>query len=118
MDDSFIKKLQKEKDRIISQIRELKDEYRTITKILARHQTSEFGSPTGETVNKKNMNRIMNEHIILDAVKKHSGQLRTKDLAEYVDINPNTLRSYVMRLRDKGFIQKNHNHKWCIKKTE
>lgn len=112
MSDPYIKRLEAEKEALEQRIKEFQGEIRTINNLIYRRKSEIFADSTNQETNLKNADRLFFETIIIDALNASKRGLRTKDIYTSIKksgfgINYNTLRTYVMRMRDKKLIKKN-----------
>jgi RecA-family ATPase len=52
--------------------------------------------------------------IVYKFIKENSGKFTTKEIAESFNMNPETLRTHLRRLKEKELIAQNHEHKFVI----
>lgn len=109
--DTYIRQLESEKKVIEERIVELQGEIRAINKLIYRHKSRLSVEGTSETINQKNIDRLFFETLIIDTVKGAKGGLRTGQIYDKLkkagyELNYNTLRSYVTKMRDKELIKK------------
>lgn len=109
--DPYIDRLEGEKLALETRIKELQDEIRAINNLIYRRRSELFAGTTGQKHNLKTADRLFFETLILDTLNYTKNGLRTGELHDKISrqgygLNYNTLRSYVMRMRDKGLIRK------------
>jgi len=111
MSDPYIKRLEAEKEALERRIKEFQGEVRAINNLIYRRKSEILADSTNQESNLKNADRLFFETIIIDALNGSKRGLRTRDIYDSIrnsgfGINYNTLRSYVMRMRDKKLIKK------------
>lgn len=109
--DSYIARLEAEKNALEVRVAEMQTEIRTINNLIYRRKSEIFAESRDETVNEKNVDRLLFETLILDAIRNSKRGLRTGEIHTAITksgygLNYNTLRSYVAKMRDKGLINK------------
>ena len=121
-DDSYIVRLEAERDLIDSQIAKLRADIRTINNLILKRKSELSASTGNEKLNLKNSNRIMSEQLIIEILRSSKIGRRTSDIFNEINkrgynINYNTLRTYVSDMRYKGIILKHkaHSYNWIAK---
>ncbi|RZK44740.1 MAG: hypothetical protein EOO61_02720 [Hymenobacter sp.] len=118
--DGFLDELEAEKERINKLIRKLSSELRAVDRMLFRLKSQNRSNIKGISLNKKNMEKLFYEGIIIEVLGRYKNGLRTAQIYEYLskagyDINYNTFRGYIVKLRDDGSIlKKDRGYKWVI----
>jgi predicted transcriptional regulator len=107
----YVENLEKEKAALEARIVELQNEVRAINNLIYRYKSQNIAKAKGESVNLKNIDRIFFESMIIDALRSSKNGLRTREIYESLrrsgyNVNYNTVRSYVTRMRDRGSIRK------------
>lgn len=109
--DTYIRQLESEKKLIEERIAELRGEVRAINKLIYRHKSRLSAAGANVKINEKNSGRLFYEALIIDTINGAKNGLRTGEIhkalqkADY-DLNYNTLRSYVINMRDKKLIKR------------
>ncbi len=119
--DFYIKQLEVDKADLEKKIAELQREVATINNLIYRRKSQSFAGSRDEKVNRKNVDRIFYESVIVDVIKASNDGLRTSQVHTNAEnmgykINYNTLRSYIADMRDKGIIKKRTptSHYWIV----
>ena len=94
-----------------ARVAEIQAGIRTVNNLIYRRKTRIFAGDRKEVVNKKNVDRLFFETLIMDVTRNVKRGLRTSEIHSAVtksgyNMNYNTLRSYVTKMRDKGLIKK------------
>lgn len=123
--DPYIARLEAEKKVMEMRLAEIQAEIRTVNNLIFRRKSEKFAESREETINQKNVNRLFFETLIIDAISKSKKGLRTAEIHSAVvksgyEINYNTLRSYVTKMRDKKLIKKatSSSYHWVIGEKE
>ena len=115
---NILEELRKEKESILLEISNLNKQISVIDKIIFRKKAEMSSLTTGETINKKNINRIYTERLIIECLKDSKNGLRTAEIAKALskkghNVNNNTIRSHITRMRDKELIHKKKgSYRW------
>ena len=109
--DPYIRQLEADKSTIEARIKELQSEVRTINNLIYRRRSESLAVSEGAALNLKNADRLFFEAIILEALGASERGLRTAEIQKQIknrgyQLNYNTLRSYVTKMRDRGTIKK------------
>lgn len=115
--DAYIKQLEADKAALEARIAELQSEVRTINNLIYRRRSEGLAAAEGTAVNLKNADRLFFEALILELLKGSKRGLRTSEIHTQVakrgyELNYNTLRSYVTKMRDRGTIKKASAHSY------
>lgn len=117
-DDPFLSSLEKERAIIRENISKLNADLSYVDKMIVRRKSEILSDNLGIKLNKKNIDRVFFESLITDILRNSKKGKRTSELFESIRlmghrINYNTLRTYVTKMRDKGFIyRKGNNYQW------
>lgn len=118
--DPLLHNLELEEERILKKIEDLKAELKSINKLKFRRKTQVLGEEFDSPVTNRNIDKLFYESVILEIIRNSQAGLRTSEIFEKIvksgyDINYNTLRSYIVRLRDEKKIRKKpRGYEWFI----
>lgn len=119
--DTYVQQLESEKKLIEERIAELRGEVRAINKLIYRHKSRLSAAGANVKINEKNSDRLFYEALIIDTINGAKNGLRTGEIHKALqkadhDLNYNTLRSYVTKMRDKKLIKKRSplHYEWVI----
>ncbi|MDF3416717.1 hypothetical protein HKX54_19780 [Sulfitobacter sp. M57] len=109
--DTHLAELEEAKAALERRIADIQAEIRTINNLIYRRKSKFFAERQDENINRKNVDRLFFETLILDTLKTAKRGLRTGEIHTQITkagygLNYNTLRSYVTKMRDKGLIMK------------
>ncbi len=117
--DPYVQQLETDKAALEARIADLQSEVRTINNLIYRRRSEGLAASEGATVNLKNADRLFFEAMILEALNGSQYGLRTGEIHTHItkrgyELNYNTLRSYVAKMRDRGVIKKatTHSYYW------
>ena len=107
--DPIIKQYEEERERLISEIEDLQNQVKAINILIRKRRYRAEEARSGEKVNRKNADRLLNEGIIIQLLKESGSGLRTGEIHNLLQavgyrMKYPTVRSYVVRMRDKGLI--------------
>ena len=109
--DAYVKRLEEERAALEQEIKALQAEVHAINNLIYRKKAEELAINVGQAPNRKNMDRLFFETLILDVLRNSKDGLRTKEIYDslrkkgYI-ANYNTVRSYIAKMRDRKLIQK------------
>lgn len=119
--DPYIAGLEAEKNAMEARVAELQAEIRTINNLIYRRKSEAFAENREEKINKKNVDRLFFETLIMDTIGNAKRGLRTGEIHSALTksgygLNYNTLRSYIAKMRDKELIKKStvRSYHWVI----
>lgn len=122
--DPYIQQLELDKAALEERIANLQSEVRTINNLIYRRRSEGLAASEGTAVNLKNTDRLFFEAMILETLNNSKSGLRTGEIQEKIvkqgyELNYNTLRSYVTKMRDRGIIKKatSYSYKWIPAQT-
>lgn len=125
MTDAYVKRLEDEKAALEQQIKALQAEVHAINNLIYRKKAEELAVTVGQVPNRKNMDRLFFETLILDVLRDSKDGLRTKEIHDSLrkkgySANYNTVRSYIAKMRDWALIQKKTptSYFWIVADTE
>ncbi|NSX53628.1 hypothetical protein HRQ87_02335 [Sulfitobacter sp. 1151] len=109
--DTYVQQLEADKAALEARIADLQSEVRTINNLIYRRRSQGLAASEGAAVNLKNADRLFFEAMILEALNSSNRGLRTGEIHTHItkrgyELNYNTLRSYVTKMRDRGVIKK------------
>jgi len=117
--DPYVQQLEADKAALEARIADLQSEVRTINNLIYRRRSEGLAASEGAAVNLKNADRLFFEAMILEALNESKRGLRTGEIHNQItkrgyELNYNTLRSYVAKMRDRGAIKKAtaHSYYW------
>ena len=122
--ERLIASLERDKAILLEKIAELRNEVKSIDALITRSKAEKYAVQTNEIVTRRNMERIYNEQAIIDVINSSKNGLTTSGVKIALDrvghnINYNTLRSYISRMRDKGTIfRPRGKYKWLVSTQE
>lgn len=118
--DPFLRDLEKEETRVRKKIDELKSELRSIERLKFRRRQQIYGEDLGQPLTSRNVDKVLFESVIIELLKSKSSGMRTSAIFKSIlsngyDLNYNTLRSYITRLRDSNKIRKSTDgYNWIV----
>ena len=118
--DHFLRDLEKEEARVRKKIDELKSELRSIERLKFRRRQQIYGEELGQPLTSRNVDKVLFESIIIELLKSKPSGMRTSAIFKTIsaggyDLNYNTLRSYIARLRDVNKIKKSGGgYNWIV----
>jgi hypothetical protein len=122
--DFYIKQLEQDKQGLEQQIEELRREVATINNLIYRRKSQSFADEREEKINRKNVDRVFFESLIVTILREAEGGLRTAQIFKKTEklgykINYNTFRAYITNMRDKKIINKrtSDSYYWVVSST-
>ena len=119
--DPYILGLEREKRELLAKIDDLRKKIRTIDALIIKARTELLANNTGVKVTRKNADRLFFETLILEVISKTKNGARTAQIYAEIgklgySLNYNTLRSYIIRLRDTKRIKRNRQniYNWIV----
>jgi hypothetical protein len=123
--DPYILGLEREKRELLAKIDDLRKKIRTIDALIIKARTELLANNTGVKVTRKNADRLFFETLILEVISKTKNGARTAQIYAEIgklgySLNYNTLRSYIIRLRDTKRIKRNRQniYNWIVSSDE
>jgi hypothetical protein len=119
--DPYILNLEKEKRELQERIDDLRRQIIIIDSLIIKRRAQLMADAGGTKITIKNIDKLFFETLICDIIRLSKNGIRTADIQAEIKkrgykLNYNTLRAYVVYLRDAGKIVKNKNniYNWIL----
>ena len=120
-DDPYIKNLENEKLEIQEKIDGLRNQLMTIDTLIIKRKSQLLAGAEEKKITRKNADRLFYESLILTIISFSKNGMRTADIQKEIrkrghKLNYNTLRAYVVSLRNQRKITKDQKriYNWVV----
>lgn len=119
--DAYIQNLEKEKGELQARLEDIRRNIIAIDSLIIKRRSQLLAGDEGKKVTLKNMDRLFFETLILDIISTTKNGVRTANIFKEIrkrghKLNYNTLRAYIVSLRDNKKIVKNKKfvYNWIL----
>ena len=121
LSDFYIKQLEHDKAELERKIEAIRREISTINTLIYRRKSQSFAKNNDEKINKRNVDRLFYESLIVDILKSSEAGMKASQVFRKIGelgygVNYNTFRSYIASMHTKGVIKKKSSasHVWIV----
>ena len=119
---SVLRDLEERKRALEQQRDDISEEIKRLESLIMQYRAGKRANLLGEKISQKTMSKIHTRAFIIECLKRY-GNLTSMEILEIdkemsseggKQINYNTLRSHLMRMKHDGYIDKDNKKRWCL----